>query len=229
MKQRRPTTITTITTVHNQTTQGRVTVHVEIRYWLCFHHFSCAPDFFCVFHQTFDAQQAECSICSMALCAAWLWHLHRQPWVLQRGRLLSVGCSYPSGDSLHMESLSVSGDTKVGIQRGGLHWDGRRKAGGCFFRDTVRKCNDSVLVLQAGRNCVPTKWYKNDKGGYHRLNIVERQRGECCWSLLSLCKYYSGGKYTAMHWVSMSAKFMVCLITLQVIFYVFGFLVYPNI
>lgn len=30
-------------------------------------------------------------------------------------------------------------------------------------------------------------------------------------------KYYSGGKYTAMHWVSMSAKFMVYLIiTLQV-------------
>lgn len=31
--------------------------------------------------------------------------------------------------------------------------------------------------------------------------------------LLSLCKYYSGGKYTAMHWVSVSTKFMVCLIT----------------
>lgn len=117
MKQRRPTTIITITTVHNQTKQDRVTVHVEIRYWLCFHHFPAHLIFFCVFHQTFDAQQAECSICSMALCAAWLWHLHRQPWVLQRGRLLSVGCSYPSGDSLHMESLSVSGDTKVGIQR----------------------------------------------------------------------------------------------------------------
>lgn len=41
--------------------------------------------------------------------------------------------------------------------------------------------------------------------------------------LLSLCKYYSGGKYTAMHWVSMSAKFMVCLIiTLQVCVFAFS-------
>ncbi|KAI4828314.1 hypothetical protein KUCAC02_022412 [Chaenocephalus aceratus] len=59
-----------------------------------------------------DAQRAECSICSAALCAARLWHLHRQPWVLQRGRLLSVGCSRPGGDSLHLESLSVSGGYK---------------------------------------------------------------------------------------------------------------------
>lgn len=33
---------------------------------------------------------------------------------------------------------------------------------------------------------------------------------------MSLCKYYSGGKYTAMHWVLMSAK--LSLIALQVTF-----------
>lgn len=102
-------------------------------------HFSCTPDFFlCVFHQALDAQQAERSICSTALCAAWLWHLHRQPWVLQRGRLLSVGCSQPSGDSLHLESFSVSGDTKVGIQGGGLNMGGRGRLD-VVFRDEVRK------------------------------------------------------------------------------------------
>lgn len=93
---------------------------------------------FCVFHQALDAQQAERSICSTALCAAWLWHLHRQPWVLQRGRLLSVGCSQPSGDSLHLESFSVSGDTKVGIQGGGLNTGGRGRLD-VVFRDEVRK------------------------------------------------------------------------------------------
>lgn len=36
-----------------------------------------------------------------------------------RGRLLSVGCSQPSGDSLHLESLSVSWDSEVGIRGGG--------------------------------------------------------------------------------------------------------------
>lgn len=107
-----------------------MTVNIEILwrqtgdYLLLLRHFP-APDFFCVFHRALDAQQAERSICSTALCAAWLWHLHRQPWVLQRGRLLSVGCSQPSGDSLHLESLSVSGDAKVGVQGGGLNTGGR--------------------------------------------------------------------------------------------------------
>lgn len=90
--------------------------------------------FLCVFHQTFfDAQQAERSICTTAICAAWLWHLHRQPWVLQRGRLLSVGCSQPSGDSLHMESLSVSGDPKVGAWGGGLNFGGKGRLGVVFW------------------------------------------------------------------------------------------------
>lgn len=31
-------------------------------------------------------------------------------------------------------------------------------------------------------------------------------------------KYYSGGKYTAMHWFLMSAKFVVCLLSLRVTF-----------
>lgn len=105
-------------------------------------HFCCTPDFyflfFCVFHQAVDAQQAERSICSTALCAAWLWHLHRQPWVLQRGRLLSVGCSQPSGDSLHLESFSVSGDTKAGIQGGGLNTGGRGRLN-VVFRDEFSK------------------------------------------------------------------------------------------
>lgn len=93
--------------------------------------FCGTPDFFisCVFHQALDAQQAERSICSTALYAAWLWHLHRQPRVLQRGRLLSVGCSQPSGDSLHLETFSVSGDAKVGVQGGGLNTGGRGREG----------------------------------------------------------------------------------------------------
>lgn len=90
-----------------------------------------------VFHQAVEAGQAERSICSTAVCTAWLWHLHRQPWVLQRGRLLSVGCSQPSGDSLHLESFSVSGDTKVGIQ-GGANPGGRRGLN-VVFRDESRK------------------------------------------------------------------------------------------
>lgn len=81
----------------------------------------------------FDAQQAERSICTTAICTAWLWHLHRQPWVLQRGRLLSVGCSQPSGDSLHMESLSVSGDPKVGAWGGGLNLGGKGRLGVVLF------------------------------------------------------------------------------------------------
>lgn len=92
-----------------------------------------------VFHQALDAQQAECSICSTALCAAWLWHFHRQPWVLQRGRQLSVGRYQPSGDSLHLESFSVSGDAKAGINTGGLggRLDVRMLC--VVFRDEVRK------------------------------------------------------------------------------------------
>lgn len=132
IKQRRPTTmITIIITVNNQAKQDEVTVNIQIADGGLFalaSSFSRTPDFFfCVFHQALDAQQAERSICSTAQCAAWLWHLHRQPWVLQRGRLLSVGCSQPSGDSLHLESLSVSGDAKVGIQGGGLNTGGRGK------------------------------------------------------------------------------------------------------
>lgn len=143
IKQRRPTTMITSITVNNQTKQDGMTVNIEIRGGrrgtTCFaSSFSCTPDFFCVFHQALDARQAERSICSTALCAAWLWHLHRQPWVLQRGRLLSVGCSQPSGDSLHLESLSVSGDTKVGIQGGGLNTGGRGRLD-VVFRDEGRK------------------------------------------------------------------------------------------
>lgn len=118
IKQRRPTTMITIVTVNNPVKQDRVTVNIEIcgdrRGTICFaSSFFCTPDIFCVCFPL-HAQQAERSICSTALCAAWLWHLHRQPWVLRRGRLLSVGCSQPSGDSLHLESFSFSGDTKVG-------------------------------------------------------------------------------------------------------------------
>lgn len=140
IKQRRPTTMITIITVNNQTKQDGMTVNTEIgRGTICFAlSFSCTPDiFFCVFYQALDAQQAERSICSTALCAAWLWHLHRQPWVLQRGRLLSVGCSQPSGDSLHLESFSVTGNTKVGIQEGGLNTGGRAGLD-VVFRDEVR-------------------------------------------------------------------------------------------
>lgn len=39
--------------------------------------------------------------------------------------------------------------------------------------------------------------------------------------------YYSGGKYTAMHWFLMSARFVVCLRSLPVTF-VLAF-VHPNI
>lgn len=68
------------------------------------------------------------------------------PGSFREGRLLSVGCSQPSRDSLHMESLSVSGDTKVGIQGEGLNLGGRGRLD-VVFRDRVRMCNGSVLVL----------------------------------------------------------------------------------
>lgn len=138
-------------TVNNEILNGDYLLFViffpahVILFFLCF-----PPDFF-------DAQQAERSICTMAVCAAWLWHLHRQPWVLQRGRLLSVGCSQPSGDSLHMESLSVSGDPKVGVWGGGLNLGGKGRLGVVlfFFRDRVRICNDSVLLLELrGHNMI---------------------------------------------------------------------------
>lgn len=155
IKQRRPTTMITSITVNNQSKQDGMTVNVGIRGGrrgtICF-----ASSFFLahlivlrVFHQALDAQQAERSICSTALCAAWLWHLHRQPWVLQRGRLLSVACSQPSGDSLHLESLSVSGDTKVGIQGGGLNTGGKGRLD-VVFRDEGRKPRWQTYLLSNG-------------------------------------------------------------------------------
>lgn len=42
-----------------------------------------------------------------------------------RERLLSVACSQPCGDSLHLESFSVSRGRDVGIQGGGLNMSGR--------------------------------------------------------------------------------------------------------
>lgn len=47
-------------------------------------------------------------------------------------------CSQPSGDSLHLESFSVSGDTKVGIQGGGVNPGGRGRLN-VVFRDESRK------------------------------------------------------------------------------------------
>lgn len=82
IKQRQPTTMITIITVNNQAKQDGVTVNIEIGGGTLFallRHFPVTPDFFFSFLSlpfsiSLDAQQAECSICSTARCAAWLWH-----------------------------------------------------------------------------------------------------------------------------------------------------------
>lgn len=59
-----------------------------------------------------------------------------------------------------MESLSVSGDPKVGAWGGGLNLGGKGRLGVVlfwffFFRDRVRICNDSVLLLELrGHNMI---------------------------------------------------------------------------
>lgn len=114
-------------TVNNQTKQDGVTVIMVIcggrRGTVRFaSSFCCTPDFFfCVFRQALDAQQAECSICSAALCAAWLWHLRRQPWVLQRGRLLSAMWGQ-FGLSLGMQRLACRDEVRKHRFAEPQHW-----------------------------------------------------------------------------------------------------------
>lgn len=137
MKQRQPTVVIRTITVNNQTQWDGTDCYCRrVTAYLLTSSLCCTPDFIseCVFHRALDEHQAECSICSTAPRAAWLWHLHRQPWVLQRGGLLSVGCSQPSGDSLHLETLPRS----LGIHR--LAYTGSRikygwkGEGGCCFQ-----------------------------------------------------------------------------------------------
>lgn len=93
-------------------------------------------------------QRAECGICTAAVRTAWLWHLHRQPRVLRRGRLLSVGRSQPSGDSLHTESLSLSGGSK-GWRRGRrITFERSGKVGGGVLGDRVWICNGHNLIIE---------------------------------------------------------------------------------
>lgn len=168
--------------------------------------FYCTPDFFflfIVFHWAWDAQQDECSICRTALCTAWLWHFHRQPWVLQRARQLSVGCFQPSGDSLHLEPLSISGDRKVGIAR-------ERFRRGCRFQVCLKRVVDQLFTDQ--NVCVSVSLKHGDlhghkydschTGGHHRIAdffyfyVLLRWKIHC----------YAFGL--------MSAPFIVCLIAL---------------
>lgn len=103
----------TMITINNQTKQDRVTVIIAIgggrRGTICFaSSFCCAPDFFCVFSIRL--------LMHSKLSAAYAVRLYAQrgsgTYTDSPGSFREAGCSQPSGDSLHLESFSVSGVAK---------------------------------------------------------------------------------------------------------------------
>lgn len=126
----------------NQTKRDGMTVIVAIRGnrrgTICFaSSFCCTPDFF-----VFSIRLLMHS----KLSAAYAVQLYAQrgsgAYTDSPGSFREAGCSQPSGDSLHLESFSVSGVGKVDKQGGGLNISGRegRMYACCsVFRDEVRK------------------------------------------------------------------------------------------
>lgn len=145
IKQRRPTTLITIITVNNQTKQDGLTVNMEIleirRGTIRFaSSFSCTPDFFCVFsirllmHSKLSAAYAVRHYAQRGSGT----YTDSPGSFREAGRLLSVGCSQPSGDSLHLESfLSLWGYKGWHTGSRFLNAGGRGRLD-VVFRDEVR-------------------------------------------------------------------------------------------
>lgn len=124
-------------TINNQTKRDGVTVIVAIRFnrrgTICFaSSFRCTPDFF-----VFSIRLLMHS----KLSAAYAVQLYAQrgsgTYTDSPGSFREAGCSQPSGDSLHLESFSVSGVAKV--DKIYVVGEGRMYACCSVFRDEVRK------------------------------------------------------------------------------------------
>lgn len=151
------------------------------------------------------------------------------------------GCSQPKrGDSLHSDSFSASRDSVVG-GRTKFGWEGKADVYtlGSFSGMGWGSLGDLLYAEQwfgvGSLSCLYYMINRKLHGDTYdkHCNAKEVTTGftlrNCSVKNVAdlFCKYFSGGKYTAMHWVSMSAWFMLCLITFQVTSLSFPFILIP--